>query len=242
MPNWVSNTLRVNKQDLFRIVNKKNEVDFNLVHPMPQSLSCESGSSNDYAIYYYLSNRCQIDVNAMHQSTLATTLITNSFSDDWLTEIYNRLQALMQKPNFDADALFKDGEVLMDNYQKYGASTWYEWCNSNWGCKWNASQTAISDDPNDSNYVIIYFNTPWGAPCGWLMKLAEFNIAFHCEWVEEQGFHGEYISDGSGDFVSNELPFINFNDDDDDDCDDSENADDTSSAAMLADPPEPFDN
>ena len=71
---------------------------------------------------------------------------------------------------------------------------------------------------------MLYFNTPWSPPAGWLAKLAEMKIEFHCEWIEEQGYHGEFISDGSGDLVDNDLPFIEdeYADDDYDDEDEDD--------------------
>ena len=30
------------------------------------------------------------------------------------------------------------GKQAYENIQQYGSPTWYEWCNKNWGTKWNA--------------------------------------------------------------------------------------------------------
>lgn len=44
------------------------------------------------------------------------------------------------------------GKQAYENIQQYGAPTWYEWCNKNWGTKWNAyscTELSMEDDTLD---------------------------------------------------------------------------------------------
>jgi hypothetical protein len=43
-----------------------------------------------------------------------------------------------------------------------GAKDWYEWCNRNWGCKWNAAGADMTEDEDD--YAAWVLDTPWGPP------------------------------------------------------------------------------
>lgn len=213
MLNWVRNELTINKKDLPYIVNGNGNVDFNTIVPMPESLDVTSGSTNDYAMYVYLSERMTIPFSEVKKMPESQPL-SNIFVKDWMNEIYSRLK----KENLTdekMEAYYKEGEILISNYRKYGAINWYDWRIKNWGCKWNASRSKVKDLNDDK--VLCCFDTLWGLPEAWLRALAEKNVEFRCEWIEEQGFHGEYISDGKGEFFDNDLPMIEWEDDEEHD-------------------------
>ena len=67
----------------------------------------------------------------------------------------------------DLNALQENQESL--NQTKYGFKSWHEWCISNWGTKWDASDVRISDRYDD--WIEIYFNTAWGPPIGFYKHL-----------------------------------------------------------------------
>lgn len=51
------------------------------------------------------------------------------------------------------------GKQAYENIQQYGSPTWYEWCNKNWGTKWNAyscTELSMEDDTLD-------FFTAWNS-------------------------------------------------------------------------------
>ena len=45
---------------------------------------------------------------------------------------------------------------------KYGSDNWYDWCNENWTCKWDACEISLDIDYED--YLQYNFETPWGPP------------------------------------------------------------------------------
>tara|TARA_A100001015_G_C14768699_1_gene624338 strand:+ start:107 stop:868 length:762 start_codon:yes stop_codon:yes gene_type:complete len=51
--------------------------------------------------------------------------------------------------------------------KKYGHSNWYDWCLSNWGTKWNASEVSYAIDPTGCE-LIYNFCTAWNPPTVWL--------------------------------------------------------------------------
>ncbi|MBO5435373.1 hypothetical protein J6A31_06115 [bacterium] len=241
MPNWVYNNLRVHKDYLFRILNKKNKVDFNLAMPMPPNLQVESGSTNDIDIYCYLSDKGARTSDFVKKSRYAN-LLHNKFSDDWIYELSKRLtDSINNNKNFNVDKSYASGEHLIDNFDKYGAITWYDWAIRNWGTKWNACESDVIDDHDDANYSMCCFNTAWSPPEGWLNRLCQLNIPFRLEWEEEQGYTGYYESDGKGNLSSEsfdipddddwsdcELPGDNNPDDSNTDNGSDNNDDDTS--------------
>ena len=207
MPNWVNNKLRVEKKYLNQIINNERNIDFNIAIPMPESLNVRSGGTNDSAMYVYLSNRMTLPLSEVDKIP-ESSLISNCFSRNWLAEIHDRLLN-KSKTTEEIDELYKEGKILISNFRNYGAMTWYEWHIDNWGCKWNACESKITEI--DDNTVMCSFDTPWSAPDKWLEELAKRNIPFHCEWIEEQGYHGEFISDGIGKLVENDLPMVQWN-------------------------------
>lgn len=74
---------------------------------------------------------------------------------------------------------------------------WYAWNNKNWGVKWDAKQSDLSEE--DETSLIYRFDTPWGIAEEALLELsrqyptAEMTLSFE----EEQGWGGEmYFTNG----------------------------------------------
>lgn len=82
---------------------------------------------------------------------------------------------------------------------------WYEWRNSNWGCKWNSTELSgvnlpdLEKDINEYNdtYCEITFLTPWSSPTPILDKILQMDTDLEIEihlWYEMTGdnvFHGK---------------------------------------------------
>lgn len=65
-------------------------------------------------------------------------------------------------------SLYDLGRQSVDNLRRYNAMTWYEWCNKNWGTKWNSC-----DNCNDLERRTIIFSTAWSCPIPIVAALAE---------------------------------------------------------------------
>ncbi len=195
MPNWCWNTLKVDLKKYSDLIlteneNGKKEVDFNIVIPMPKSLEIEESSQNDPDIYIYISEKLTKSLDDVKKDP-RSGLIHNMFNEDWISEIHRRIT---QSEEYSVEEKliqsYERGKLLVENYEKYGATTWYNWCCNNWGVKWNASDTEIIDDDT------ISFTTPWGPPDGWLDALTQKDVPFTLDWEEEGGDSGSYTSDG----------------------------------------------
>ena len=53
------------------------------------------------------------------------------------------------------------GKHAYENIQQYGSPTWYEWCNKNWGTKWNAySCVELGKDDNTLEFYTAWSSVP----------------------------------------------------------------------------------
>ena len=61
-------------------------------------------------------------------------------------------------------------KVIEDGYAVSG----YDWCNKNWGVKWDiCGNVYIEEEPNEDSDTVKYeFDTPWCPPEAWLEKVA----------------------------------------------------------------------
>lgn len=65
-------------------------------------------------------------------------------------------------------SLYELGQRCISNLRRYKAMTWYEWCNKNWGTKWNSC-----DNCSDLEVRTIIFSTAWSCPTPIVMALAK---------------------------------------------------------------------
>lgn len=74
---------------------------------------------------------------------------------------------------------------------------WYDWNCDNWGCKWDASDTDLTEIHGE--HIEYTFSTPWSPPVPAMTSLAQQypNLTLTMDWEEEQGFGGtlEFVKD-----------------------------------------------
>ena len=192
MPNWTYNEIRI-KGDKNTIASIKefvkseeSEFDFNKIIPMPDSLNIESGSRTDRAILVYLSDKLTTKPNKREDKwQMAYNLVSNPFREDWVLELYDRL---VNDPPKDIDQLYEDGKTYVDNYQKYGAVTWYEWRCANWSTKWNACRVSMTDSHEEE--VEYFFDTAWCCPYLVISELSQIypNVKIEHQYRNEDGY------------------------------------------------------
>lgn len=64
-------------------------------------------------------------------------------------------------------------EKQQANIQKYGYPTWYEFCISNWGTKWDCGTVEINEVGDRTH---LSFETAWVPPVGFYGKLVELGF------------------------------------------------------------------
>ena len=182
MPTQVDNivTLSGDEQEIRRMLEriKSDElgvgtVDFNKIIPMPESLNIEAGSRTDRGLKFY---KDFIEVYTLGDTMNMDKLRSIPVNSE---EIF-----LRQRKDIPRDE-WELGKAAWQNIRDLGAPTWYEWCNQNWGTKWNAYGYDESRDYSDGNN--IWFQSAWDAPHPVIEKLAaKFpEITFEHEWADE---------------------------------------------------------
>ena len=102
-------------------------------------------------------------------------------------ELLADVDPIPHKEGEDAEAY---GKRMHELIEKYGHSGWYNWRVSNWGTKWDASE---SDWDLDEGEFTVHFQTAWAPPIGWLENVAaQFpELTFKMPFQEEgMGFCG----------------------------------------------------
>jgi hypothetical protein len=80
------------------------------------------------------------------------------------------------------------------NLKTYGYKDWYEFCNAEWGTKWDA-RTADEDVPYilDGNQVTIFFDTAWAPPMNIYYALEAMGFEVEATYIEQgMGYIGHY--------------------------------------------------
>lgn len=69
-----------------------------------------------------------------------------------------------------------------DGYNQGG----YEWCNQNWGTKWNAIEPLMDDRSDNDDTAVFHFDTAWSPPHPVIKVLAKKfpKVTIHHEWYE----------------------------------------------------------
>lgn len=163
MPNWTSNTIRLEgdpdqiREVLERVRGPTPEqaLDFNRIIPMPQLLrhtakGRRTFDGRDYESWYVINPDLGWGDDGHDQNERPFTP--------------------------DEEAALRD----------IGYSDWYDWSVANWGTKWNACGVRI-DEPGEGSACEIRFDTAWAAPFPVFQKLAVLfpQIAFTFTWTDE---------------------------------------------------------
>lgn len=140
--------------------------------PMPESLNMESGSMTEECIVYYLTERCTIPLSVLGEKAkeVLENTVTNMFSrnQEWAQTVFQRaMERAYKRGRFNSNKMYNDGRQYVNNYMKYGCTTWYDWCCNNWGTKWNAYSNEQEDEDT------ISFETAWSNPEPVMLKLSE---------------------------------------------------------------------
>ena len=179
MPNWCYNNLYVCGPTINEVLNaiagENGALDFEKIIPMPEAIrNTESGTKSEVALACAKDDMSDWkDMPWVKNGEVTTT---------------HQLAAHC-KINYEEAIAY--GKQLLQNLQAYGATTWYDWCRNNWGCKWNTRDSAVVQHLETS--AQLRFVTPWGPPMPVIRALAlKFREhSFKLEYAEyEYGFAG----------------------------------------------------
>lgn len=162
MPNYVRNNVYFrgapNRLAILKqyMTTEENQFDFNKLIHMPEELSVDAGSTEKLAIACAKSLR---EGKHCNDEYAKDTYAHNKSFEEWA----------------------KIGEVYLSNIEKYGVSTWYDWCCNNWGTKWNACEASWEGNE------YVSFDTAWSVPIPIFEKLKEVfpDVKFHVDYADE---------------------------------------------------------
>lgn len=154
MTNWVNNSIYIKSTSSeLKAINKAFEAAkldngqlFKAIHPMPNELE-ESRIFLERLICKGLTFAEHMDVSKIDPMKRAAKEIEFSKYD---------------RPK-------EETRIIANNLSKYGAKDWCEWCVTNWGCKWDATDLSISCE--DGQELCAKFRTPYDWPTGVYKKL-----------------------------------------------------------------------
>lgn len=177
MPNWVLNILEIEGDSneilncLDYIKDENNYISFQKIKPRPSELDIESGtiSNISYAVYKYLNdpNDCNDLLEYLKYPWVKNAGISN---------VKDLIDYLISNNRYDADLGYRVHKNILD----HGCSDWYTWNLTNWGTKWESSESYVSG----SNVI---FETAWSAPFPIIEEISKkfSNLKFILKWADE---------------------------------------------------------
>lgn len=224
MPNWICNRMTLKGEserirEVFEAIkpdDKSSEevIDFNKIIPMPEEMNIESGSTTDWGIEIYLSavnpdNEYSIEgIEKMEKKafeTLVFTLNRERIFFNFKTELSeDDIKKMTEHTGF--EKLFENGKKAVENLQKYGSTTWYEWCIEHWNTKWNACYSCLIESSEDKG---IEMQTAWSTPEPVICELSKQypDIEFTVEYADENiGQNCGSFSYQNGDMYDDYVP------------------------------------
>lgn len=172
MPNHVTNRLEINAdretvQSVMNFLKGENDadntpcyIDFNNIIPMPKELLIEASSNGELGMQYIIAMQRKPNNSQEELRTI-----------QW---VENQDEKVRKK-------VLQLGAAYLNNQEKYGYTTWYEWSIATWGTKWNAYNQEF-DEPN-----VLWFDTAWSGVPQLIQKLSEKfpDVEFHYAYADE---------------------------------------------------------
>lgn len=169
---------------------------FNNIKPMPESLNVSESSLGWLGASVLLS---------YEEQELFKSSRSSFYSDYMLRDCYSRAKNECEKKGLKWELpyskenyalLLKEhnpealelGKAYIDNYKKYGVSSWYEWNVNNWGTKWDAMDVSPWNADDVQSNCSIIFSTAWSPAIAIYKEISSmYNVAVVCGYHDEGG-------------------------------------------------------
>ena len=233
MPNYVRNIIFITAKSQERLDevmkaikfdDSEHSLDFNKIIEMPKALDIGDSSYIDSCVCQYMS-ACNPDNGVRkHEQKHFVDYMMNPSEYNALKEMILNSSRYKYMPLTDNikissldNVLVNCGKEYIDIFLKHGYFTWYDWCISNWGTKWNSFHYDELEDETPefvkerceetpfTDYVI--FDTAWNAPHPVIEKFAELypDLELHHGWSDED----TACNLGTRDYANGEIVFEN---------------------------------
>lgn len=195
------------------ISSEKQAIDFGSITPMPDCLDIAK-TNVPYELYNIL---CALtdgtDMIPSLESIIAkSTLLKSRLSDiNIIKEAYNRVKNHTQQARKESAEI---GKMLIDNYNKYGYTTAYDWCFKYWGTPENALKSGITELPETVKRTSKEPITTWGfmqatnMPAAIMEKIVQICASHKVDICGE--FADEHDKRQAGVFHNNEVEMFSL--------------------------------
>ena len=86
--------------------------------------------------------------------------------------------------------------------EKYGYSSWYDYCVNEWGTKWDVGEDGATDIHPDGTMLNTYFDSAWSPPIGAYEKLEQLGFTVDAYYYEGGMAYAGTYHDGNEDSIS----------------------------------------
>ena len=190
MPNYVINKVTCDDMDELKklLLNKDENVDFNIVIPRPEELDITSGShSYDIPSRYFHTEEAERKLDKqrriignvlemLYNNTMTQAeFVKKVMADEKLIKKIKAFKGWYSRKSKNIKYAMKKKELTetLENYikgffniKRYGKRDWYDWSIENWGTKWNACATVVDSDA-------IEFQTAWSTSIPVFVELSK---------------------------------------------------------------------
>ena len=202
MPNWTRNKIIVGSKDKLNVLVKDHcpldresgypEMDFNTIKRMPEEMNIEYGSRSNDGIKLALARKNpDVDfygskedkLTPLNFEDLQSVMSEHAWLGGGEPLTKEQFESFKAKYKEDFAKVEELGEKCIYNVEKFGSMNWYEWSLSNWGTKWNATNTNINEEE-----CSISFDTAWDPAIPAIIEISKKHpkIPMVAIWGDEQ--------------------------------------------------------
>lgn len=127
-------------------VDNDNEMDFNVIEPIPEGLDMHPAPYQDAAIASYYNT-----LDDDEKNKLIDDLKNNDFVD--IDEILSGAESQEHEQILAAEERIDLGQQYYENLTEFGVPDAYEWTKIHWGLKGYAMDTAIDEDKSEIRFT-----------------------------------------------------------------------------------------
>jgi hypothetical protein len=192
MANWMKQTVTIYSEKKDKLETIKDYL--------------KTDSSTDEMLIFDLNNLVKMPEELLGITCMTTNekgkMIDIYYRQEEAKDFMDSIMSAEQDKKVDAKDMFKklksiqlDEITIKRLEKKYGSVYWYDWCNDNWGTKWNAwclkvkEEEIISKNTKQDNlFMLIYeIETAWSPPFGCMPNFFKYVEDKNCtaKWICE---------------------------------------------------------